>query len=61
MVTKPLYGKVLASRSFPTRAEATEFAQEYKASYKEADLSIKYDINRTSSSEWTATLYVKID
>lgn len=59
MAKKPLYGKVLTSRSFPTREQAQEFAQEYKAQYKEADLSIKFDINRTAASEWTATLYVK--
>jgi hypothetical protein len=60
MVTKPLYGKILVSRSFPNQEDARDFAKEYKAQYKQADLSIKYDINRTSASEWTATVYVKI-
>jgi len=60
MVTKPLYGKILTTRSFPTQKEAQDFAKEYKSQYKQADLSIKYDIARTASSEWTATVYVKL-
>lgn len=60
MARKPMYGKILASRSFPTRAEAVDFAQEYKSQYREAEMSVKYDINRTTSSEWTATIYVKV-
>ena len=60
MVTKPQYGKILVSRSFETRAQAEDFASHYKEEYKQADMSIKFDINRTSSSEWTATVYVKL-
>jgi len=60
MARKPLYGKILVSRSFPTQVEAQDFAKEYKAQYRQADMSIKYDINRTAASEWTATVYVKI-
>ena len=60
MARKPLYGKVLVSRAFPTKEKATEFAKEYKQEYKQADLSIKFDINRTANSEWTATVYVHI-
>lgn len=60
MAKKPLYGKILTSRSFPTQEEARDFAQSYKTQYKEADMSIKYDINRTAASEWTATVYVKV-
>lgn len=56
---KPLYGKILTSRSFPTRQQAVDFATEYKEEYRAADLSIKYDINRTEGSEWKATVYVK--
>lgn len=61
MPKKPLYGRILASRSFPTREEAESFAKDYKEQYKQADLSIKYDINRTEASEWKATVYVKVD
>lgn len=61
MARKPLYGKILATRSFPNRAQAEAFAQEYKDQYKQADMSIKYDINRTPASEWVATVYVKLD
>lgn len=57
---KPLYGKILASRAFPTRAQAVDFAQSYKEEYKAADISIKYDINRTEASEWKATVFAKI-
>lgn len=60
MTTKPLYGKVLVTRSFPTRKEAEDFAKSYKSDYKQAEMSIKFDINRTAASEWTATLYVKL-
>lgn len=60
MARKPLYGKILTSRSFPTREQAEDFAKEYKTQYRQADMSIKFDINRTSASEWTATVYVKI-
>lgn len=60
MVTKPLYGKILTSRSFDTQAQAIAFAKEYKSEYKQADMSIKFDINRTASSEWTATVYLKV-
>ncbi len=60
MATKPLYGKILTTRSFPNQADAVSFAKDYKAEYKQADLSIKYDINRTAASEWTATVYMKI-
>lgn len=59
-MTKPLYGKILVSRSFPNQEDAIDFAKDYKSQYKQADISIKYDINRTSDSEWTATVYVKI-
>lgn len=61
MAKKPLYGKILASRSFTNRAEAEDFAKEYKDQYKEAGLSIKFDITRTEASEWKATVYVKLD
>lgn len=57
---KPLYGKVLVTRAFPTRAEAEAFAKDYKDQYKQADLSMKFDIQRTAASEWTATIYVKL-
>lgn len=57
---KPMYGKILSSRSFQTRAEAEEFAKEYKEDYKAADMSVKYDIVRTENSEWKATVYVKV-
>lgn len=60
MAKKPLYGKILVSRSFPNRADAEDFAKHYKTEYKEADLSLKFDINRTAASEWTATIYVKV-
>lgn len=60
MAKKPLYGKVLTSRSFPTQEQARNFAQEMKAQYKEADLSLKYDIARTAASEWTTTVFVKV-
>lgn len=60
MVKKPLYGKILTSRSFPTQEQARDFAQEMKAQYKNAEMSLKYDIARTAASEWTATVYVKI-
>jgi len=60
MAKKPLYGKILSSRSFPTQQEAIDFAKGYKEQYKQADMSIKYDINRTAASEWTATVYVKV-
>jgi hypothetical protein len=60
MAKKPLYGKILASRSFDTREQAVNFAQEYKDQYKQADMSIKYDITRTPASEWQATVYVKL-
>lgn len=61
MARKPLYGKILASREFPTQEEARAFAQSYKDDYKEADMSIKYDIARTPSSGWKATVFVKVD
>ena len=61
MAKKPLYGKILASRSFTTRAEAEDFAGDYKRQYKEAGLSIKHDITRTEASEWKAIVYVKLD
>lgn len=57
---KPLYGKVLASRAFRTREEATTFAQEIKDDYKVADISIKFDITRTENSEWKAVVYAKV-
>lgn len=60
MAKKPLYGKILTSRSFPTRKEADDFAKHYKAEYKEAEMSLKFDIARTSASEWTATIYLKL-
>lgn len=61
MPKKPLYGRILASRSFPTREQAESFAKEYKEQYKQADLSIKFDITRTEASEWKAVIYVKVD
>lgn len=60
MAKKPLYGRILASRSFPSREQAEEFAKEYKDQYKQADMSIKFDINRTPASEWVATVYAKV-
>jgi hypothetical protein len=59
-VKKSYPGKILVSRSFPTQAEAVSFAKEYKSEYKQTDLSIKYDINRTPAGEWTSTIYVKV-
>lgn len=61
MARKPQYGRILASRAFPNRADAEEFATAYKAQYREADISIKYDINRTDDSQWKATVYAKVD
>lgn len=60
MAKKPLYGKVLVTRSFARREDAVSFAEHYKEEYKQADMSLKFDIQRTASSEWTATIYVKI-
>lgn len=57
---KPLYGRILATQSFPNRADAESFAKGYKEQYKQADMSIKFDINRTPASEWIATIYVKL-
>lgn len=60
MARKPLYGKILATRAFTNQEQAITFAKEYKEQYKAADMSIKFDINRTSASEWVATIYVKL-
>lgn len=57
---KPLYGRVLASRAFRTREEATAFAQKIKDDYSVADISIKFDVTRTENSEWKATVYAKV-
>lgn len=57
---KPLYSRILASRKFDKREDAEAFAQEMKAQYKQADLSIKHDIRRTPESMWEAVIYVKV-
>ncbi len=61
MAKKPLYGRILSSRSFRTREEAVSYATDMKSQYSQADLSIKYDITRTPASEWVATVYVKVE
>ena len=60
MVTKPQYGKILVSEIFYNRADAEEFAKEMKTEYKQADISIKHDIVRTTDSRWKAIIYQKV-
>lgn len=60
MAKKPLYGKFLTSAEFQTRSEADKFAKTQKSQYKQADISVKHDINRTPSSSWRVTLYAKV-
>jgi hypothetical protein len=57
---KPQYQKILVSREFPTRVQAEEFASETKGQYKDAGESIKYDIRRTSNTQWEAVVYQKV-
>ena len=57
---KPLYNKYMTSAEFNTRAEADKFAKTQKTQYKQADISVKHDINRTPSSSWRVTLYAKV-
>lgn len=57
---KPLYGKYLTSAEFSNREQAEQWAKDTKKTYKQADMSIKFDIARTPSSGWKATLYIKV-
>lgn len=57
---KPLYGKILVSKNFDNKADAEEFAKEMRKEYREADISLKYDINRTETGQWKATVYAKL-
>lgn len=60
MAKKPQYAKILASREFPTREQAESFAKEMKGQYREAEMSLKYDIRRTPNSGWEAIVYQKV-
>jgi hypothetical protein len=62
MAKKALYGKVLESQTFDTQAEANEWAQKKKATYKAADITLKADVNRVDATRrrWKATLYQKV-
>lgn len=60
MATKPLYGKYMTSSEFRNREDAEKFAKDQKKMYKEAGISVKHDINRTTNSYWKATLYAKV-
>ncbi len=57
---KPIYGKYLTSAEFQNRSDAERWAKDTKKTYKEAEMSIKFDIARTPSSGWKATLWVKV-
>jgi hypothetical protein len=60
MKNKPLYQRILATRSFRLREDAEEFVKGMKAQYKDADISIKHDIVRDHNSDWKAIVYAKI-
>ncbi len=62
MATKAIYGKVLESQTFDNQADANEWAQKKKATYKAADITLKADIVPVDSSRrrWKATLYQKV-
>lgn len=60
MKNKPLYQRILATRSFRLREDAEEFARDMKTQYKDAGISIKHDIQRDHNSDWKAIIYAKV-
>jgi len=50
----------MTSSEFRNREDAEKFAKDQKKMYKEAGISVKHDINRTTNSYWRATLYAKV-
>jgi hypothetical protein len=57
---KPLYSRTLVSQEFQRKTEAESWAKKQRKTYKQADLSVKYDISRTPNSGWKATLFGKV-
>ena len=60
MARKPQYGKILRQARFPRREDAEEFAKEMKQEYRDAGMSLRYDIARNEQGEWECTVYMKI-
>lgn len=60
MAKKPVYSKFITSSEFNTKDQAEAYAKKQKAQYKGADMSVKFDINRTPNSTWKVTLYAKV-
>jgi hypothetical protein len=61
MKSKPQYGKLMDSRTFPKREEAEEWAKKKKEEYKLAGESAKVDVNfEEVGSQWKVKLYLKL-
>ncbi len=57
---KPMYGKFLTSSEFPSRDQAEKFAKDMKEQYRQIEKGIRFDIERTPSQNWRATVYAHI-
>lgn len=57
-----LYGKILESRIFNSRAEATEWGKTEKDNYKQAGNPVKVDVVPADATRrrWKAILYLKV-
>lgn len=60
MAKRPAYVTLQSSPEFQTRAQAEDWAKNQKKIYKQADQSLRYDIQRTASQNWKATISAKV-
>lgn len=61
LAKKPIYGKLLTSKTFETRKEAEKWANDKKAEYKQAGESVKKEIDYAeSTANWRAKIFIKV-
>jgi hypothetical protein len=61
-MAQALYGKILESMTFPSQAEAREWANEKQDQYKNAETPVKYDVVPADATRrrWKAIVYLKV-
>lgn len=60
MKKRPSYVTLQQSPDFQTRDKAEAWAKEQKKTYKMAGQSLRFDIKRTDSQNWKATISAKV-
>lgn len=57
---KPIYTKIQESPDFLNREQAEDWAKGQKKIYKQSGQSLRYDIKKSDSQNWKATVSAKV-